>query len=259
MFELCLYCFIAGIIGSILQSLIGIGTGIMLVPLLTFMLPHYGFTPDEAIHIALATSMAAIAVNALCTLKTHHYNKQIDWNIFKKIIFFSVLGAGIGAWVASALSGRYLRIGYGIFLLGIAFYIFQKSRTLQSAAPSIHYTPRRLAVGGLGIGFLASLVGSGGGILMVPFLRSLHLNMRSSVGTSTLISIPLVFFAVAIYLCINTQFIHWYALCSVSLASLLFAPIGLRLSNVLPTTLLERIFALVVSIIAIKMMVNAIL
>lgn len=110
-------CLIAGGLGAVLQGMVGIGTGIIIIPLLTFLLPNYGIPQNEAIHIALATSMAAIVINSISALITHHKRGNVQWGLFKKIILFSIIGSCIGALMASIMSGRYLESIFGIFML----------------------------------------------------------------------------------------------------------------------------------------------
>ena len=84
-----LICLIAGSIGAILQGMIGVGTGIIIVPLLTLILPYYGMPQAVSIHIAIATSMAAIATNSITALISHYKRGNINWNVFKEIILFT--------------------------------------------------------------------------------------------------------------------------------------------------------------------------
>ncbi len=262
MITLLIICLLAGCIGSILQGMIGIGTGIIIVPLLSFMLPALGMTSNEAMHIALGTSMAAIALNSVTALISHHKKGNISWDLFKKIIGFSLLGASLGAVSASALPGHYLEIFYGLFLLGLALYMGYKRQSNDGidTIPAIPQTT--LAAGGFGIGFIASIVGSGGGVLMVPFLHAKKVKMRYNVGTSTLLGLPVAVMGALTYSLIGVSkitlpytigFLHWPALCAISLAGIISAPLGVKLATHLPSHIVQRIFALCIGIIGLKM------
>ncbi len=263
MLSLLIICFIGGAIGAMLQGMVGVGTGIIVVPLLTFVLPHYGVPPGNAMHIALATSMAAITTNSISALRSHYRHGNIKWPLFNKLILFSLVGAFLGALAASHLSGNYLQILFGIFLLlNAAHMLFKKSISAHLDQEPYLTTPKA-ATGGLIIGFIASIVGSGGGVLMVPFLQSLKLKMRYVVGTSTLIAFPVSFVGAVTYCLlglhkINPSFhtigyLHWPAFLAITAAGVLAAPLGVKLATRLPTHFLQRLFALCMILIGIQM------
>lgn len=257
-------CVIAGGIGAILQGMVGIGTGIVIIPLLTFLLPHYGIPPDSAIHIALGTSMAAIVINSISALLSHHKHGNVQWNIFKKIVIFSMVGSCLGAIIASILPGRYLEGIFGVFMLLTAIYMLIKKHPKDALDTIPALSLPIIASGGLSIGFVASIVGTGGGILMVPFLHALKLKMRYAVGTSTLIGLPIATMGAVTYIIgglshlppsmITIGYLHWPAFIAISLAGFLCAPYGAKLATILPTKTLQQAFAICMIIIGLKML-----
>lgn len=265
---LLMICLIAGGVGAILQGMLGVGTGIVIVPLLTFILPKYGIDQDVAIHMALATSMAAIATNSISALISHHYRGNVKWQLFKNIILFSVCGSCFGALTASYMPGHYLQAIFGVFLLFIAIYMLHKKPSIDMTDTLPSLSIRKIATGGFSIGLVASIIGSGGGILMVPFLHSLRLKMRYAVGTSTLIGFPVAVIGALTYTIVGLSrvpstantigYLHWPAFLAITLAGMLCAPVGVKLSTVLKTTLLQRLFAIIIIFIGIKMMINSI-
>ncbi|WP_347251406.1 sulfite exporter TauE/SafE family protein [Legionella sp.] len=267
MFSLFGICFLAGCIGALLQGMVGIGTGIIIVPTLTFILPYYHFPPDIAFHMAIATAMTAIAINSLTALIHHYHHNNIDWKLFRLIVGFSTLGSAIGALIAAFINGYLLKIIFSVFLMSLAGYLllFKKSHhEISETMPSSDATSVKLRCVGLGIGFIASFVGSAGGVLMVPFLRKLNYPMRYAVGTSTLIGLPIALAGSAIYIVLGSikmpnssatiGYLHWPALLAITLAGLFSAPLGVRLATKLPTLLLQRLFAFMMLIIGLKML-----
>jgi len=264
MLNLLIICLIAGGIGAILQGMVGIGTGIVVIPLLTFILPHYGIPQNIAIHIALATSMAAIVINSISALISHYKRGNVYWPLFKRIILFSISGAFLGALVASFIGGRYLQSIFGIFMLLLAIYMLMKKPATEQAEtiPLVSIGP--LAAGGISIGFCGSLIGSGGGVLMIPFLHALKLKMRYAVGTSTLIGLPVAIVGAITYIFAGiTQvpsslptfgYLHWPAFLAISIAGILCAPLGTKLATVLPTKILQRLFAACMTVVGLKML-----
>jgi uncharacterized membrane protein YfcA len=255
-------CFLAGGIGSMLQGMIGIGTGVVMVPLLAFLLPSVGIPQSQAMHVALATTLLAISINSISALKSHYRHGNIRWEIVKKIILFSMIGSSFGAYIASQLSSMVLQVTFGVFLLGLSIYLFLKKSASDAQMDEATFknpSLNTMAVGGICIGFVSSWVGSGGGVLMVPFLHRLHLKMRYAVGTSTLLSLPVALVGAFTYVLVpaGTVLIHWPALLAIATAGTIGAPIGVHLSTRFDSRVLIRIFAGLLVIVAVKMIANS--
>ncbi|ARG96872.1 sulfite exporter TauE/SafE family protein [Legionella micdadei] len=266
MLSLLIICFLAGSLGAILQGMLGIGTGIIIVPVLTFILPYYHFHPEQTIHIAIATSMAAITINSVTALMNHYRYQTIDWKMFRHLVVFCTTGSGIGALLATFLNGHFLKIIFSIFLISLASWLLFKKNAHETSEsmPSIEELTINIKWNGLRIGCLASLVGSAGGILMVPFLRKLQYPMRYAVGTSTLIGLPIALTGSLIYIVLGMVkipvspftigYIHWPALLAITTAGLFGAPLGVKLSTRVPAVVLQRLFALIMLAISLNML-----
>lgn len=267
MLSLLVICFLAGSAGAMLQGMIGIGTGIIIVPMLTLILPYYHFQPDVAIHMAIATAMAAIAINSITALINHYHHNNIDWKLFHRIVSVSTFGAGIGALIALFIKGYFLKIIFALFLMSLASYLLLFKKSQQKASETMHPIDEfetKMRCSGFGIGFIASFVGSAGGVLMVPLLQKLNYPMRYAVGTSTLIGLPIALVGTIIYTVLGIikmpislttiGYLHWPALFAITLSGLLCAPLGVKFAAKLPTDLLQRLFAFMMFMIGLKML-----
>lgn len=264
MLILLIICFIAGSIGGILQGMVGVGTGIIMIPLLTFLLPHYGISSSMAIHVALATSMAVIVISSLSSVLAHHRHQNIQWNIFKRIILFSIAGSAIGAFVASYLPARLLEILFAIFLFYTAIFMLKKKKVAEGATDTPPISTLRVSAGGLLIGITASLVGIGGGLFMVPFLTAHQVSMRHAVGTSTVVGLPVAIIGTITYIVTGLShngitslllgYVHWPIFLAASLGGLLFAGMGTMLAKSLNPLLLKRVFSLCIAAVSIKLL-----
>lgn len=264
MINFIIICLIAGGLGATLQGMLGTGTGIITIPVLTFILPYYGIPKDLSIHIALATAIAAIAINSTSALITHHKRGNIQWPLFKKMVIFSALGSYLGASIGSITSGRYLESIFGIFMLLMAIYMLTKKPVIDSTESTPTIPLPVIATGGFSIACIAAVTGTGGGIFMVPFLHSQKLKMRYAIGTSTLIGLPVAMIGAITYLVTGLShlspspftigYLHWPALLAISLTGIICAPIGARLSTVLPTRTLQVVFAICMMVVGLKMM-----
>ena len=263
MLSLIIICVIAGAVGAILQGMVGIGTGLVVIPLLSFLLPTYGFSADLSMHIALATSMAAIMINSVSALISHQQQGNIRWGLFKSIIGYCIVGAAVGAWLASYTSGHRLEVVFGVFMILTALYMLFRKPILEELETLTHISRPVLATGGLSIGFVASIIGTGGGTLLIPFLQALKVKMRHAVGTATLVGLPIAMIGTVTYIAagmlqipntaVTIGYLHWPAFLAISAAGVICAPYGARLATVLPAKLLQQIFALVMILVGLKM------
>lgn len=265
MIILLLICVAAGALGGFLQGMVGVGTGIVVIPLLTFLLPYYGIPVEMAIHVALATSMAAITVSSIAAAVSHHQHQNIRWDIFKKIVCFSVIGSVLGALMASYMPARILEIIFAFFMFYTAFKMFRQRKDHLGAEPPV-LSMRELGLGGLIIGITASIVGIGGGLFMVPFLRSRNLEMRHAVGTATLVGLPVAIMGTLVYILTglahtqqNSQllgYLHWPAFLAIAFSATICAFIGAKLIKAIKPVVLQRIFAVCIIIVGIKMLLS---
>src|SRR6188474_590299 len=69
--ELAAYLGIGAVVGFF-AGLLGIGGGIIIVSSLALMFKAHDFAPDFVMHLAIGTSLAAMAAGALSSLRAHH-------------------------------------------------------------------------------------------------------------------------------------------------------------------------------------------
>ena len=257
-----IYCVIAGALGGFLQGLLGVGMGLVIVPLLTFLLPYYGVPDAMAIHIAIATSMGAIAISSIASFLSHHSRGNVLWHIFYRMVVFSLVGSCLGAIAAGFISPALLSKIFAIFMFFTAFRLFRKKTNQSVEMHDVALSQPLLSVGGLTIGIVASIIGIGGGLFMVPFLHWQKISMRQAVGTSTLLSLPVAFMGTVTYMLTGDTglpmmvgYLAWPLLIAISIGSVFFAPLGAKLSSTLSGVLLQRLFATSVLLVGIKMLI----
>ncbi len=111
---------------------------------------------------------------------------------------------------------------------------------------------------------MSGLLGIGGGSLTVPFLLWNRVDIRLAVGTAATIGLPIAIAGTLGFIFsgldapaqpgYNSGFVYWPAAAVVALASVPVAPLGARLAHYLPQATLQRVFALLLVIIGVKMM-----
>lgn len=238
-----------GVVTGFLAGLFGIGGGALMVPALTSLFIWQGIPPEWVVHMALATSMSAIIVTAMSSVRAHHRFGAVDWKVVWSMAPGVILGGWLAAWWAGSVSSALLAIFFTIFMGGVSIRLFFSGQPTPSGT-----LPGRtgLAATGAVIGSISSLVAIGGGSLTVPFLVWRGKSIHQAVGTSAGVGLPIALAGTAGYLMSGLQtsglpagsvgFIYLPAMVPIATMSLLTAPLGAKLSHRLPVTTLKRLF-----------------
>lgn len=254
-----------GAFAGVLAGLLGIGGGLVIVPVLTIIFSNTEIPHQYILHMALGTSLTSILFTSVSSLYAHHKKEAVIWKIVLSITPGIIVGTMSGTYIASFLSTNFLKIFFAIFLLYVG------TQMLIGIKPK----PTREIPGGSGIfcaggiiGVFSSLVGIGGGTLSVPFLVWCNTKMHKAIGTSAAIGFPIAAAGALGYMLngLNVQglpefslgFINLKALAGIVMASVLTAPIGAKLAHSLPVDKLKKIFAVLLYLLGIKMLFTGI-
>ena len=182
-----LVCFlIVGIFVGLLGSLLGIGGGVVIVPLLVFA---WGYEPQ----VAIGTSVLVVLLNSISGTLGYMRKKQVCVDAAIKFAIATVPGAFLGSYAAEYLQGRLFYGVFGLFFLGVAYNMFTKAgkkdgTTGANAQVPEHYNWQLGVLCSIFVGFLASILGIGGGIVHVPFMAYiLQFPVHVAIATSTCI------------------------------------------------------------------------
>ena len=167
-----------GVCVGLVGSLIGVGGGFFVVP---FLMLAFGYEPEEA----TATSLGIVFLSACSATFANVRRRRVDYRIGVALALGTLPGAWIGRLVIGGIKAPVFSMAFGVLLLAVATYlVFVKlkegqglwkgrSRELTDSDGQVYtYKTRseRAFVAGLGVGFVASLFGIGGGLLLVPFM-----------------------------------------------------------------------------------------
>jgi len=168
--------FAAGIIGS----MIGLGGGFVIVPILTF----FGFSPQ----LAASNSLFAAFSNAVASTISYAKQKRIEYSLGLKLGLFSIPGTILGAYISDGITPSPFKILFGIVLLASSVYIFLK-RKMEAREYNLSKQIMILAVGAsFFAGMISSLFGIGGGVVFVPLMViAIGLSMKMAAPTSQFI------------------------------------------------------------------------
>ena len=260
MTEIILYLF-TGAVAGISAGLLGIGGGLVIVPILFFIFSQQAVPAEHVMHMALATSLATIIITSFASARAHHQRAAVLWPIVFSLSPGIVIGAWLGAMFASMLASDVLRPVFGLFELMVALYL------LVNYKPDTHgdHISRTASfAGGTVIGSISSIVGIGGGTLTVPFLLWHNIPIRNAVASSAACGFPIAVAGTAAYVVSgwNVSGLAPYTLGFVSLpafaliivTSMVTAPLGASLAHRLPETTLRTVFAFVLVALGVKML-----
>lgn len=249
-----------GVFVGFASGLLGIGGGLLIVPVLTTAFLYFLDTTD-IVHLAIGTSIATIVITSFSSVKAHHKHGAVRWDIFKLLTAGVLLGAFLGGWSSQFVNSNILAKIFGIFELLIALYMLSQfkpnpSRQLPGMVGN--------SFAGLSIGSFSSLVGIGGGTLTTPYLLWNNISMHQAIATSAAVSLPVAISGTIGFLIAgldaqnlpqySTGYIYWPAFLGIVLASYFTAPIGARLAHKLAVKNLKMVFAIFLIILAVKML-----
>lgn len=248
-----------------LAGLLGVGGGMLMVPILTLLFTQRGVESGMAVKMAIATAMATIFFTSLSSVRAHHRLGAVRWDIVQRMAPGIVLGSLVGgAGAFAALKGQGLALLFAAFIGYTALKMFKNAPTKPSR--SMPGFAGQAGVGS-GIGFVSSLLGAGGAFLSVPFMTWCNVPPRHAVGTSAALGFPIALASTAGYVISGWNlpaampgafgYLYLPGLLVVALASVTLAPWGARTAQRIDVALLKRLFAVLLLILAASMLHRA--
>jgi uncharacterized protein len=250
-----------GVAVGFFAGLLGIGGGIVMVPMLALAFKAQGFPAEHLLHAALATSMAGIAFTSLSSMRAHHALGSVDWRIALAISPGILAGAFFAALLAGLIATRPLAVAFTalMFVAATQFILDlrpKRTRALPGAAGVFS--------AGAVIGAVSSLLAAGGAFLSIPFLAWCNVPLRRAIGTAAAIGFPIALAGTAGYVVQGWRvpdlrpsslgYVYLPALAFVVATSMLVAPLGARLAHRLPVPRLRVVFGVVLYALAARLL-----
>jgi len=253
-----------GTFGGFLAGLLGIGGGLVLVPILTFLFTRQGFAAEHVVHVAIATATATILFTSISSTREHHRHRAILWTVVAGLAPGIVAGSLAGPQVIGRMSTSALAAFIGVFVALAATSILAERRP----KPTRRLPGRAglFAVGG-GIGMISSMVGAGGAFLSVPFMLACNIGIRNCVATAAALGLPIAAAGTLGYVVSGLDepglpryalgYVYVPAMLAIVAASVVAAPFGARAAHRWPVRTLRRAFAVVLYALAVYMAVKS--
>ena len=251
---------LTGAVAGVVAGLLGLGGGIVLVPVFFYVFTIAGYASDELMRVCLATSLATIIVTSARSVASHHKKGAVEWGILKAWAPGIAIGAVVGVWAVGGLESATLQLIFGVLGALIAGY-FAFGRSDWTLAREMPKGILR-AILSPGIGITSVLMGIGGGSLGVPLMTlsnvPIHRAVATAAGFGILIAVP----SVIGFLLQNpvetppltVGYVNLPAFLIVIAMTLVTAPLGARLAHALPVRPLRMIFAVFIFIMAMNML-----
>ena len=252
-----------GVAVGFLAGLLGVGGGMVTVPMLVFVFTAKGFPAEHMMHLALATSMATIVFTSLASVYAHHRHAAVDWRVARAMAPGMVAGALAATLATGFLPTRPLAI------LFTGFMFFAAARMFFEVKPKpLRQLPGMAGLFGVGalIGGVSGVLAAGGAFLSIPFLARCNLPLKRALGTAAANGFPIAVAGTAGYVWNGLRveglpegslgYVYLPALLLIVAASMPLAPVGARLAHRLPVRRLRVVFALLLLGLALRMLAN---
>lgn len=252
---------LTGLFAGFLAGYLGIGGGLLLVPVLSWLFSRDPATAHVAVQMAVATSLATMLFTSMSSLLAHHKRGAILWPLVKQLLPGLLAGALLGSIIADRIGNDALGNVFGVFALMVGLQMLR-----GTAHAGKRSTPGRIATAGTGfaIGTLSSLLGIGGGSMTVPWLLWHGQQVRNAIGTAAACGYPIAVAGTVGFVLLGDQnssvpvlgYVHLQALAGVAVFSVLGAPIGVAAVHRSTPLLAKRLFAAFLLIVAVKMLLR---
>ncbi len=255
----------SGAAGGVLAGLLGIGGGIVIVPVLEYALSFVGVDPSVRMHIAVATSLATIIPTSISSARAHYHRQSIDFGVIRYWSPWIVVGAIAGIVIASNVGAEFLAAVFAIVALvvGVKMVLPLEDRSLVDDIPRGLFGP----VIPITIGAVSTLMGIGGGTLSVTAMTLAGRPIHLAVGTAALFGFVIAVPATVGYVVSgwgnpllpagSLGYVNLLGFVVIAPATVLFAPLGAKIAHTLSRRTLAGLFGIFLLIVAVRMGLRA--
>lgn len=241
----------AGVLAGLLAGLLGVGGGIVIVPVLYLFLDSFGVDREVAMKVAVASSLSTILVTAISSARSHRKRGAVDEKLLRTWGPAIFIGVIVGTLAGGYLHGDVLTAVFAsVALVVAANMVFRgKGSSLYQGFPNRFVTH----LSGLVVGVFSAMMGIGGGTLAVPILTTFGYDIRRAVGTSSAIGFVIAVPGTIGYILAgwgetglppgSVGYVNLLAFAAFVPLTVLFAPLGARIAHGIPQWALQYSFA----------------
>ena len=255
-----------GSFAGFVAGLLGIGGGVILVPLFLWLFAIVGFPPDLIVHTAFGTSLAIILPTAISSTLGHRKRGNVDWHMVSFLALGGIVGSLLGASAAAIIPGEKLKMYFGLMqiLVSLKLLFYKPYVPPENLARAKKVS---LLLVGFAGGLYSAFFGVGGGVVAVPLmLIFLQLPIHLAVGNSSALIVVSSLSAVICYIWYGIQdssaapfslgYVNLLVAFLVAPLSMLCAQLGVKLASRTSHAKLVKIFSILLMIVGIKILLN---
>ncbi len=259
----------AGAFAGFVAGLFGIGGGIIIVPALYQAFGVMEVGEENRMHVAVATSLATIIATSLRSASEHAKRGAVEWSIVQRWAPWLVTGALAGAIASRFVPGEALKVLFALGATGVALRMAFGGDPQPRERPRAEGLPGRAAEAGAatGLGFASAWMGIGGGVFGVMALTIAGRPMHKAIGTAATFGVAIgAPGALGFILAglgvegrppLSLGYVNLPGFLIIAALTVSTAPLGVRLAHGLSRTLLRRLFASGLAVIAAHMLWEA--
>jgi len=267
MLPLAIAMLCTGVVAGILAGLLGVGGGIVIVPVLFHIFTYIGIDESVRMHVAVGTSLATIIPTSISSARAHFKRGSVDTDLLKSWGVAILIGVVIGTALAGYVKGAVLTAVFAtVALIVSANMAFRPDGwTVTEKLPSgalKHFIA--MIIGGF-----SSMMGIGGGTLSVPILSACSYPIRRAVGTASaiglIIAIPGTIGFILSGLGVPDRpfgsigYANMIGFALIVPATIISAPFGVKLAHTISTAWLRKAFALFLFLTALRMIYSLVI
>ncbi len=261
--SLILLLFITGFAAGAFGGYLGIGGGVLMVPVLVELLHSRGVSAEHLFHLAFGTALCAAIGTAAATTASYARVRRVAWKVILWAALPAVAMSLVGSYLAAISETSLLRAAFSIFVIASAGFLIRGKFAPPGGSVPVRHFP--LVVTGCLAGIASAYLGIAGGVIMVPlFLIWARLPVEHGPGTSAAVGIVTTVVGALGYILHGMHatglpsgavgFILPAFAAPMMIGTILGAPLGFSLNRRFGTKVFRYIFALFLLLIAARLL-----
>lgn len=253
-----------GAVAGVISGLLGVGGGIVVVPVLFFVFLGLDVAEAVRMHVAVGTSLATILFTGFMSARAHWQKGSVDTALLKRWGPAVAIGVITGTIIGGNVAGSVLTVVFALVAALVAINMAFKPAE-KAARRSLPGTPLRESLAFV-IGVFSVMMGIGGGTLSVPILSFFSYPIRNAVGTAAAIGLIIAVPGTLGYAVFGWRaadlppfslgYVNIAGLLAIVPASMLTARLGARIAHAIPPLALRYCFAAFLAITSIRMIMS---
>lgn len=251
-----------GAFAGLLAGLLGVGGGIIIVPILFHLFTGFGVETVLAMPLAVGTSLSTIVLTSIVSARNHYAKGGVDLDLVKAWLLPVLIGVVVGSLAPSVIDGAKVKSVFGIMLVAVSVHMLASSYRPLQLLDHLPARPIQVLLAVV-VGGLSALLGIGGGTLMVPLLTLLAFPIHRAVSTASVFGLIISVPATVVYVAngwnipdlppLTTGYVNWAVFAILVPMTMWFAPLGVKLAYSLNVPQLKRAFAVFLCLVGLKM------